>query len=113
MAGFIVQGLINHYDCHFTVTKYELNFNLNFNFSMATNMTKNCIWISKQDLGNCIMDCCVKHGLPIHCVQQNLDSITSADHNNTHVVVTSILSKECHDYKKILKECKAECVAKD
>ena len=71
------------------------------------------IWISKQDLGNCIMDCCVKHGLPIHCVQQNLDSITSADHNNTHVVVTSILSKECHDYKKILKECKAECVTKD
>ena len=55
------------------------------------------------------MDCCVKHGLPIHCIEQNLESKTSAHHNNTHVVVTSILSKECHDYKKILKECKVEC----
>ena len=58
------------------------------------------------------MECCVEHGLPIHCIQQNLDSKTSAHHNDTHVVVTSILSKECHDYKKILKECKAECVGK-
>ena len=61
-------------------------------------------------LGNCVMECCKKHGLPIKCLEQKLEANTEAEHNNTHMVITTIISKECHDYKSVLQECKKECM---
>ena len=56
------------------------------------------------------MKCCASHGLPIDCLEQKLDSKSSSHHNSTHMVITTIMSKECHDYKSILEECKNECI---
>ena len=61
-------------------------------------------------LENCIMDCCKKHGLPLKCLEQKLEANTESDHNNTHMVITTIISKECHDYKSVLQDCKKECI---
>ena len=56
------------------------------------------------------MDCCKQHGLPIKCLEQKLESKTESEHNNTHMVITTIVSKECHDSKSILQECKEQCM---
>lgn len=56
------------------------------------------------------MDCCKKHGLPIKCLEQKLESNTETEHNNTHMVITTVISKECHDYKSVLQDCKKECM---
>ena len=56
------------------------------------------------------MDCCKKHGLPLKCLEQKLEANTESDHNNTHMVITTIISKECHDYKSVLQDCKKECI---
>ena len=56
------------------------------------------------------MKCCKKHGLPIKCLEQKLEANTEAEHNNTHMVITTIISKECHDYKSVLHGCKKECM---
>ena len=56
------------------------------------------------------MDCCKQHGLPIKCLKQKLESNTESEHNNTHMVITTIISKECHDFKSVLHECKKECM---
>ena len=56
------------------------------------------------------MKCCASHGLPIDCLEQKLDSKSSSHHNSTHMVITTIISKECHNYKSILEECKDECI---
>ena len=56
------------------------------------------------------MDCCKQHGLPIKCLEQKLESKTESEHNNTHMVITTIISKECHDFKSVLHECKKQCV---
>ena len=58
------------------------------------------------------MECCVNHGLPIKCLLEKLDSKTESQRNQTHVLITTVLSKECHNQKDILKECKQECIAK-
>ena len=56
------------------------------------------------------MDCCKEHGLPIKCLEQKLESNTESEHNNTHMVITTIISKECHDFKSVLHECKKQCM---
>ena len=59
------------------------------------------------------MDCCKEHGLPIKCLEQKLESKTESEHNNTHMVITTIISKECHDFKSILQECKKQCMTNE
>ena len=56
------------------------------------------------------MDCCKQHGLPIKCLEQKLESNTESEHNDTHMVITTIISKECHDFKSVLHECKKQCM---
>ena len=80
-------------------------------------MFKNAIYfpidVLTVSLDQCIVECCFSHGLPKKCLSEKLETKTTSEHNTTHMVVTTVMSKECHKYQKILKECKSGCIEKN
>ena len=55
----------------------------------------------------------MKHNLPKECLKESLDTKKDSQHNSTHMVITTVLSKKCHDYNSILEDCKSECVIEE
>ena len=64
----------------------------------------------KTILDNCILKCCIKHGLPLKCLEETQETRNISLHNATHTVMKSVISKECLQYKTIMKECKTTCI---
>ena len=60
----------------------------------------------------CIMKCCMDHGLPQQCLGEDLNFNTVANHNTSHLVVKTVISKQCHKYKGIMEDCKTDCLDK-
>ena len=58
----------------------------------------------------CVLKCCMDHGLPQTCLGQDLNSKTVAAHNTSHLVVQTVITKDCHKYKGIMEDCKTECL---
>ena len=58
----------------------------------------------------CVEKCCIRHGLPLKCLEEKLESQTNSHHNETHRVITMVMSRECHEYHSVLKDCKSECI---
>ena len=54
------------------------------------------------------MDCCMTHGFPLRCFEEQTKSETA--HNASHVVVKTVITNDCHKYKSIMEDCKEECV---
>ena len=61
-------------------------------------------------LVKCVEKCCVDHGLPMKCLEEKMEGETMSGHNSTHLVVTMVMSNECHDYQEVLQFCKSDCV---
>ena len=60
----------------------------------------------------CIMKCCMDHGLPQQCLGEDLNFNTVTNHNTSHLVVKTVISKQCHKYKGIMEDCKTDCLDK-
>ena len=58
----------------------------------------------------CIMKCCITHGMPQKCLEEINKSQSVSNHNKTHKIVTIVHSKQCLQYKTIMKECKMNCI---
>ena len=52
----------------------------------------------------------MKHNLPEKCLEESFDTKKDSNHNSTHMLITTVISKECHKYNSILEDCKSECV---
>ena len=68
---------------------------------------------SYPDSETCLKGCCIRHGLPAKCLEETMDTQTDSHHNSSHVIVKMVISKECHDYKSVMEECKSECIEKE
>lgn len=62
------------------------------------------------DLDNCILKCCINHGLPLRCLEESQETRNVSLHNATHAVLKSFISKECLQYKTVMEECKTTCI---
>ena len=58
----------------------------------------------------CILKCCNDHGLPQQCLGEDLNNNTVSNHNASHLMVQTVISKQCHKYKGIMEDCKKECL---
>ena len=52
----------------------------------------------------------MNHGLPQKCLEEDFDSKTVASHNTSHMMVRTVISKECIKYKDLMEDCKSECL---
>ena len=58
---------------------------------------------------NCVINCCLDHGIPQPCLEEEDRNMSVSSYNNTHHIVKIIHSNECNRYSKILEECKLSC----
>ena len=58
------------------------------------------------------MKCCMDHGLPHQCLGEDMNFDTVANQNTSHLVVKTVITKQCHKYKGIIDDCKSECLEK-
>ena len=61
-------------------------------------------------LDPCLHKCCVDHGLPVECINEETQSLKTDTLNDTHKAVEIVLSDDCHEFAKILQDCKASCM---
>ena len=54
--------------------------------------------------------CCVDHGLPVECINEETRSLKTDTLNDTHKAVEMVLSDNCHVFAKVLQDCKASCM---
>ena len=50
------------------------------------------------------------HGLPQQCLGGDMNFDTIANQNTSHLVVKTVITKQCHKYKGIVDDCKSECL---
>ena len=62
---------------------------------------------------NCLKNCCLSQGLPQKCLEKALETSYSMHHNTTHIVMSTVLGKDCHKYKSIMDDCTSECINMD
>ena len=61
-------------------------------------------------LGECLKKCCIDHGLPVQCINEEIKTHDVSYLNDTHSAVEIILSDDCHEFDKILQDCKDDCI---
>ena len=54
--------------------------------------------------------CCINHGLPVQCINEEIKTHDVSYLNDTHSAVEIILSDDCHEFDKILQDCKDDCI---
>ena len=72
--------------------------------------SKNLLLYTKCVSAACVLECCIDHGLPQKCLGEDLNSKTVAAHNTSHLVVETVITKDCHKYHGIMEDCKSECL---
>ena len=50
------------------------------------------------------------HGLPQQCLGEDMNVDNIVNKNTSHLVVKTVISKQCHKYKGIIDDCKSECL---
>ena len=63
-----------------------------------------------QFLELCLHKCCVDHGLPLKCINEETRSLKTDTLNDTHKAVEMVFSDKCNVFAKILQDCKASCM---
>ena len=58
----------------------------------------------------CLHKCCVDHGLPLECINEETRSLKTDTLNDTHKAVEMVFSDNCNVFAKILQDCKASCM---
>ena len=71
---------------------------------------KECFQVIFNILEPCLYKCCVDHGLPVECINEETQSLKTDTLNDTHKAVEMIISDNCHIFAKILQDCKASCI---
>ena len=59
---------------------------------------------------SCLHKCCIDHGLPVECINEETRSLKTDTLNDTHKAVEMVLSDNCHVFAKVLQDCKASCM---
>ena len=62
------------------------------------------------NLEKCIIRCCVEHGIPKECLEEQDETKSVFHYNYTHKVITMVHSDKCLNYNSIMKSCKMECI---
>ena len=64
----------------------------------------------KSFSGKCIIRCCIKHGLPLKCLEDGMNTMAEDKRNKSDVMmIKTVDGKECEKYRAIMDDCKSEC----
>ena len=58
---------------------------------------------------NCLVKCCIDHGLPYECVTEEDETIEVSHYNQTHKSVKLVQSENCFKYRNTMNKCKEQC----
>ena len=59
---------------------------------------------------NCLVRCCIEHGMPKECIKEETASKNVVRLNSTHDSITMVHGDKCFKFKTTLQDCKSECI---
>ena len=59
---------------------------------------------------DCLLQCCLDHGLPIECLEEEFETKQVSKVNGTHQVIRIVRSKKCATFSSVMKQCKKKCI---
>ena len=58
----------------------------------------------------CLLNCCINHGLPQDCLEEETETKKISRYNGTHHIIRIVRSEKCLRYKSIMQDCKSSCI---